>query len=74
MSDYTPISCELYDQLEAIATQKKECHLSYFNNNDELVVICGQIVEVYTADNSDWCRFNDNTTIRLDRIEAFEQN
>lgn len=74
MSDDTPVSCELYDQLKAIATQKKECHLTYFDNDDKLVAVCGQIVDVYAADNSDWCRFSDNTIIRLDRIEAFEQN
>ncbi|MDJ0568880.1 MAG: hypothetical protein QNJ53_07505 [Pleurocapsa sp. MO_192.B19] len=74
MSDYTPVSCELYDCLEAIATLKKECHLTYLNENGEFVKVSGQIIDVYAADNSDWCKLSDDTVIRLDRIEAFEQN
>ena len=74
MSDYTPISCELSDHLEAIAILKKECHLTYLDENGELAEIHGQIIDVYAADNSDWCKFSDNTVIRLDKIEAFEQN
>ncbi|HHP7230259.1 MAG TPA: hypothetical protein ACFCUY_05295 [Xenococcaceae cyanobacterium] len=74
MSNYTPVSCELYDRLEAIATLKKECHLTYLNQNNELTKVEGQIVDVYAADNADWCKFDDGTVIRLDKIEAFEQN
>ncbi|GAB4538945.1 MAG: hypothetical protein Tsb0014_28890 [Pleurocapsa sp.] len=74
MSDYTPASCELYDQLEAIATLKKECYLSYRDGNGQLAQVQGQIVDVYASDNADWCKLSDNTVIRLDRIESFAQN
>jgi Rho-binding antiterminator len=74
MSDHTPISCELYDQLEAIATLKKECYLSYRDSNGNLTQVQGQIVDVYAADDADWCKLSDNTVIRLDRIESFAQD
>ncbi len=74
MSDYTPKSCELYDCLETIAALKKECHLNYIDDNGRLVGIRGQIVDVYARDNADWCKFSDNTEVRLDKIESFEQN
>lgn len=74
MSNYTPVSCELYDRLEAIATLKKECHLTYLNENNELTEVGGQIVDVYAADNADWCKLSDDTVIRLDRIESYKVN
>ncbi len=74
MSDYTPKSCELYDCLEAIATLKKECHLNYFDDNGKLIEVRGQIVDVYARDNADWCKFSDDTEVRLDKIESFAQN
>lgn len=74
MSDYTPVSCELYDRLEATATLKKECHLTYLNKNNQLNEVLGQIVDVYAADGADWCKLDDDTIIRLDKIQEFEQN
>ncbi len=70
MSDYTPASCELYDRLEAIATLKKECRLTYRDGN-KLTEVQGKIVDVYAADNADWCKLNNDTVIRLDKIESF---
>lgn len=74
MSDYTPASCELYDLLEAIATLKKECRLTYLDENGEYAKVSGKIVDVYAENNADWCKLSDNTVVRLDRIETFEQN
>ncbi len=74
MSDYTPVNCELYDRLEARATLKKECHLTYLNENNQLNEVRGLIVDVYAADGADWCKLDDDTIIRLDKIQEFEQN
>jgi Rho-binding antiterminator len=72
MSDYIPVSCDLYDRLEATATLKKECYLTYKQENGQLAEVQGQIVDVYAADGADWCKFSDDTVIRLDKIQAFE--
>ncbi len=72
MSDYTPVSCELYDRLEATATLKKECHLTYLGENNKLSEVQGQIVDVYAADGADWCKLSDGTVIRLDRIKQLQ--
>ena len=53
MSNYTLLCCELYDRLEAIATLKKECHLTYLNENNELAEVRGRIVDVYAADGAE---------------------
>ena len=72
MSNYTPVSCELHDRLEATATLKKECHLTYRNENNEPTEVTGRIVDVYSTDEAEWCKLDDDTIIRLDRIEKFE--
>jgi Rho-binding antiterminator len=72
MSDYTPVSCELQDYLEATATLKKECRLTYLDENNKLSKVQGQIVDIYAADGADWCKLDSDTVIRLDRIEEFE--
>jgi Rho-binding antiterminator len=72
MSNYTPVSCDLQDRLEATSIQKKECRLTYFDENKKLCKVQGQIVDIYAADGADWCKLDDNTVIRLDWIEEFE--
>ncbi|MGV2829168.1 hypothetical protein [Myxosarcina sp. GI1(2024)] len=72
MSNYTPVSCELHDRLEAIATLKQECQITFQDEDGQLVRASGQIVDVYADENADWCKLSDDTTIRLDRIESFE--
>lgn len=74
MSNYTPVSCDLYDQLEAIATLKQECTLTYKQENGQLAKATGRIVDVYAIDGADWCKMSDDTVIRLDKIEEFESN
>jgi len=72
MSDYTPVSCEFHDRLEATATLKKECHLTYLDENNKLSEVQGQIVDVYTSDDAEWCKLDSDKVIRLDRIKKFE--
>ena len=72
MSDYTPVNSKLFDRLRATATLNQECHLTYRNENNEPTEVRGQIVDVYSTDEAEWCKLNDDTIIRLDRIEAFE--
>ncbi|BAU67341.1 hypothetical protein STA3757_47530 [Stanieria sp. NIES-3757] len=74
MSNYTPVSCDLYDQLEAIATLKQECTITYKQENGQWAKAKGRIVDVYAADGADWCKLSNDTVIRLDKIEEFEFN
>lgn len=69
MEAYTPVSCGLYDKLEANATMRQQCHLSYRDESDELVEVQGMIVDVYAANHADFLKLEDGTEIRLDRIE-----
>ncbi len=73
MDNHTPISCDLHDHLLAIANHQKECCLTYLNEEGKFAKVQGQIIEIYTADGSDWCQISDGSKIRLDRIEEIAQ-
>ncbi len=74
MNDYTPTSCDLHDHLSEIAILKKECCLTYLNEEGKFAEVQGQIVDIYAADGSDWCQVSDGSRIRLDRIEEIAQS
>ena len=74
MNDFTPVSCYLYDCLEAIATLKHQCSITYRERSDKftLTKVRGQIVAIYAADGEDWCKLGNGTVICLTQIEEFE--
>lgn len=72
MSDYTPVSCELYDKLEAIATLHRTSQIAYRNEAGDTVETTGKIIDVYAKDGADYCKLEDDTVIRLDRLDAIE--
>ncbi len=72
MSDYTPVSCELYDELEAIATLHRTSQIAYRNEASDKVEVESKIVDVYAKDGADYCKLEDGTLIRLDKLEAIE--
>ncbi|WP_036484468.1 hypothetical protein [Myxosarcina sp. GI1] len=71
MNSYIPVSCDLHDRLEAIATLKQSCQINFQNDDRELKQVYGKIIDIYAAEGADWCRLDDDTIIRLDKIESF---
>ena len=72
MNDDTPVSCDLNDCLEEIATLKRQCTITYRNEKNEFTKVEGRIIDIYAAEGADWCKLSDETVIRLDKIEEFE--
>ncbi len=70
MSDYTPVSCELYDKLEAIATLHRISQVTYQSETGESVDVETKIVDVYAKDGADYCKFDNGIIVRLDRLQA----
>jgi len=68
MDAYIPVNCDFHDQLEALATLRKECQIVYQNASGELVKVQGLIVDIYAANKADFLKVDDGTEIRLDRI------
>lgn len=72
MNDYRLIDCGFHDQLEALATLRQPCQITYRDAASEIVEVRTQIVDVYTANKADYLRLKDGTEIRLDRLISID--
>lgn len=68
MDDYCLVDCGFHDQLEALATLRQICQISYRNAAEEIVEVRTQIVDVYAANKANFLKLKDGTAIRLDRL------
>jgi Rho-binding antiterminator len=65
---YTPIECDLHDELLARATLKQRSEIVYNNEYGERIAISDYIEDVYSHDHAEYIRFRNGTTIRLDAL------
>jgi len=68
MDDYKPVNCDFYDELEALATLKKESEIVFRADNEAKSVIRGRILDLYTRDRVEYMKLNNGLEIRLDKI------
>ncbi|MBE9181979.1 hypothetical protein IQ268_25760 [Oculatella sp. LEGE 06141] len=68
MNDYTLISCDFHDELEALATLRQTCQILYRNEVNEQVETNSRIADVYAFNKADYLKLDDGTEIRLDHI------
>ena len=61
---YKPISCSLYDKLEAIATRHESVELTIGQ-----LTIRDIIVDVFSKNQAEFIRLKNGDIIRLDKIE-----
>ena len=73
MKQELKISCDLHDHLAKIVKRARECRITYLNQGVELARVQGRIVAIYSVEGTDWCRLNNGSRVRLDRIEMIEQ-
>lgn len=74
MNDYCLVDCGFHDQLEALATLRQTCQISYRTATEEIVEVQSQIVDVYAANKADFLQLKDGTEIRLDRLISVNGN
>lgn len=70
MSDYTPISCDLYDKLESMATLHRTGTMTYKGESGDIQEATDEIVDIYAKDGADYCKLSQGTVIRLDQLTA----
>lgn len=70
MSDYTPVDCGLHNKLEATATLKRVAHIAYQTEAGDTTTVESKIVDIYANDGADYCKLEDGTVIRLDRLQS----
>jgi len=72
---YTPVSCDYHDQLEAAAMHKAEVELE-FDLDGVAQTERGRVEDVYTADGAEFIRFatdGEALEIRLDHIISMKE-
>lgn len=69
MPPYQPISCSFYDELEAVATLKKNVTIQYCDENGISHILTDAIATLVTKDKEEFVVLkNSNLIIRLDRL------
>ena len=65
---YRPISCDFYDELEALATRGESCHLHYLAADGKMICIQSKLLDFQTVDKEEFLLIAEGIKIRLDRI------
>jgi len=72
-SDYTPINCSFYDELEALATTGRPSILVYRTQRDSPpITYQGTITDLFTKDKVEYLRLTDGFELRLDQLLAVD--
>jgi Rho-binding antiterminator len=73
MSDYRPINCNFYDELEARATLRQPCVIAYRPQLDApITTVTGIIDTLYIRDKVEYLRLTDGVELRLDWLVAVD--
>lgn len=66
--EYVPVDCNYYDELEALATKKKEIEIMHLSETGVRLRKYGMIKTFFIKDKAEFMELLDGTTIRLDRL------
>jgi len=67
-TDYQPIACGFYDELEALATRKKQVYIQYFNDLRQLCQGSTTFKTFVTRDHAEYAVLASGEEVRLDHI------
>ena len=65
--NYKPVSCDFYDELEALATMKKRCDIIFMQQGGRSQ-IKGTIADLYTREKVEYLKTDSGLEIRLDNL------
>lgn len=68
MKNYQPISCNFYDELEALATLRSSCTIIYQDEHANRQETEGVIKDLYIRDKAEYLLLNTGFEIRLDQL------
>ncbi|MBW4460070.1 MAG: hypothetical protein KME47_07525 [Nodosilinea sp. WJT8-NPBG4] len=68
MNEYQSVSCDFYDELEALATLHQTCPIHYRTEGGDEMSTEGQIVDFFVVEKAEYLRLKDGLEIRLDRL------
>ncbi|MBK9730893.1 MAG: GNAT family N-acetyltransferase [Chitinophagaceae bacterium] len=65
---YSPINCNFYDELEALATSKKNIEILYRNEIGVRIISTGIIKTFFIENKAEFMQLENNLVIRLDKL------
>lgn len=68
MKSYEPISCQWYDQLEALSVKGLELQVTYIDEQNVHHHLVGRITTLYTKQKAEYMVINEQVHIRLDTL------
>ncbi len=68
MKKYTPISCDLYDQLEIAAMRNSVCKLEIGSQAEVRKTIEARIEDLFVREKVEYAKLSTGATIRLDEL------
>lgn len=71
-TEYKPIACHFYDELEALAVKKIKVELTYLKENKPTVLSNVLLVDFQTKNKEEFVIVSDGTKIRLDYIQTIK--
>lgn len=74
MDAYIPPACSFTDYLEAAAVLRQVARIVYLDETHQRQEIQAKVLDIYAKEGADWCKLDNGTIIRLDRIEQFNDN
>ncbi|HLK27805.1 MAG TPA: hypothetical protein VKT28_04440 [Puia sp.] len=66
--EYKRVSCDFYDELEAMAIHHKDCDIVFWDENDAKSIIHDRIKNLYASDGNEYLETGKGLIIRLDKI------
>ena len=65
---YQRINCDYYDYLEAWATLRTPCHITYFTETGTTAQTTGLIKDLFVDNHAEFMLLDTGLTLRLDRL------
>jgi Rho-binding antiterminator len=65
---YKKVSCDFYDELEALAVMHKDCNIAFWDENQVKAIIRDRIKNLYTSEGIEYLETRNGFKIRLDKL------
>jgi Rho-binding antiterminator len=66
--EYRKMSCDFYDELEALAIRNKDCDITFLNENESKQIIHDSIKNLYSSKGIEYLETRKGAKIRLDKL------
>ena len=72
MSNYVPINCSYYDELEAAATQRRTVRIIYRDEHGKEQELMTRIKDLYARNKEEFMVLENDLEFRLDRLVSID--